>query len=203
MHGRKHILWGMCRFERHRHEKATRISPSDLDDLNTAFGDHGIAFNSPLSAIYDARANPKKRVGPRRLVVEYKAVHEDPSLRGERDDRRPALYKLMGGQLEMLESLSRVPNQQALIVFDPYWNDCSDERMDMTVPLNFNIVRDGKISKVIRTTIGGYSEMVWKWQWNDGVLGQPYFDYEVELTKAIARGEDPAQIVQSLRLPTW
>lgn len=99
------------------------------------------------------------RVGDRHLFTEFKTSNEDTSK--------------MGGQLEGLLSLSRRPGIQVLIVFDPYWNDPSDTRMDPETPLRVQLLRSGQFVTVRPTTIGRFAQAVWDWQWNRGPLAEP------------------------------
>lgn len=212
MHGNKRVLWGQENYERYRDPRSRLINPSDVDDIFFFDGTGGEAHHQGLGAMYDSRASEKRRVGARRLAVEIKGWHEDPSLRGTYADHRGPLYDLMGGQLEMLESFSAAPNQQAVIVWDPYVDDCSNERMDPNVTMNFQIVRDGRVSKVVRTNIGFHGAALFEWQWNKGMFKQPYFDHEMvlkaEIAKAVAAGTkleelDVDGLIKTLRLPTF
>jgi hypothetical protein len=132
----------------------------------------------------DIDAWQHSRTGDRHLFIDFKAAREGISK--------------MGGQLEGLRSLSRRPGVQVLIVFDPFNEDCSDERMDPATPLRVKIIRNGEVRDGHGLTVGKFAQAVWDWQWGNGPLAEKIPDYTAIADDLQARGVDTANVIDDL-----
>lgn len=110
----------------------------------------------------------------------------------------------MGGQLDGLMQLSRLPGCQVLIIFDPWHGYPIRGEVDVNTPMRVEWLRNGSFEKMPATTLGKLRQATFDWQKNEGSLREDIIDYRGEITKLVHQNAgnldfpDKQQLVQDV-----
>lgn len=111
----------------------------------------------------DIDAWQHSRKGNRHLFADFKTSNEDLSK--------------MGGQLDGLMDLSRLPGCQVLIIFDPHHGYEIQRPMDLGTPIRVELLRNGSFASVLPMTLGRLQAATFEWRDRAGALNEPTPDY--------------------------
>lgn len=142
----------------------------------------------------DIDAWQHSRKGNRHLFADFKTSNEDLSR--------------MGGQLDGLMDLSRLPGCQVLIIFDPHHGHVIHRPMDLSTPIRVELLRNGSFASVAPMTLGRLQAATFEWRECQGALNEPTPDYGAMLDQyklgSLSRNETLEQMgLANIHAPSW